>query len=89
MDRPFGTLRFWTTPPVENREQDSTTLRLHCETTVGRDLKPPVDSKARVVAAVTYWEGAGHFYLETLGGDVPVEIIEELIAEAKDLIRLE
>ena len=40
------------------------------------------------VASVTYWEGDGHFYIETFESDIPVEVAEWLIAEAKDRVKL-
>lgn len=75
MDRPFGTLRFWTTSPVAG--SDSTALQLH------REMR----EQTAVVAEVVYSDGVGQYFLETFGGDVPLDVLEEFIAEAKDLIR--
>ncbi len=77
MDRLHGKDRFWTTLPVGDREVGSTTLRLYRET----------EGRAVVAAEVVFWDAAGQYFLETLNGDVPLDIIEALIAEAKDTIK--
>lgn len=77
MDRPHGRDRFWTTPPVNDREAGSTSLRLH------RDS----EGRSVIAAEVVFWDALGQYFLETFNGDVPLDIIEALIAEAKDKIR--
>jgi hypothetical protein len=72
---------------VTNREEGFTALRLHRETVMGYDFRPATDREAAVVAEVVYWDAAGHYYLQTFSEDVPLEVVEELIAEAKDKIR--
>ena len=37
-------------------------------------------------AEITYWDATGHFYVETFG-DVPLQILERLLSEAKDAIK--
>jgi hypothetical protein len=36
------------------------------------------------VASVLYWDASPGFHVETFGTDVPLEILEELIAETKE-----
>ena len=40
------------------------------------------------VPSVTFWDACGQFYFETFQGDVPLEIVEDLISEAKKQIRI-
>ena len=39
------------------------------------------------VARVIFWDAQGHFFLESFGGEVYLSIIEELILEAKEIIK--
>ncbi len=39
------------------------------------------------IARVIFWDAIGQFCVETLGGDLPVVILEELIDEAKSNIK--
>jgi hypothetical protein len=43
-------------------------------------------SKERV-AAILFWDASGQFSVETFNTDIPLEILEELIAEGKDAIK--
>lgn len=38
------------------------------------------------VATVIYWDAAGQFYVETFGGDLPLEVIKKVAAEADGLV---
>lgn len=40
------------------------------------------------VARVVFWDACGQFYVETFQTDVPLDIFEEVIAEAKTAIRM-
>jgi hypothetical protein len=40
------------------------------------------------VARILYWDACGQFFVETFDFDVPLEIIEELIREAKERISI-
>lgn len=40
-----------------------------------------------LIARVTYWDALGQFYLEMLVDEMPLIIVEELVAEAKAVIR--
>ena len=83
MDLAYAIHRYWTTPPVVDREQGSSTILLH------RETDHPLFAKfSGVVAKVVYWDALGNYYLRTFDASgVPTEIIETLIEEAKDLIR--
>ena len=83
MDEPFGIHRYWTSLPVASREEGSTTVHLH------RETDHPLFAKfSGVVAEVVFWDAAGSYYLQTFDGHgVPLEIIERLVAEAKEVIR--
>jgi hypothetical protein len=87
LNSPFGRYGFWTDSPVTNREKGCTALRLHHETVKGLDLKPASDREAAIVAEVVCWDDPGHYHLKTFNGDVPFEIIEALIEEAKETIK--
>ena len=75
MDRHYGEFRF-TTSPLRGKAGDYVGLSLFREDTDS----PPVE-----FAQVTYWYDERHWYVETWS-PMPVEIIEELIAEAKSSI---
>jgi hypothetical protein len=48
------------------------------------------DARGTAIAArIVFWDAEGQFTLEALDPELPLEIIEELIAEAKATIRTE
>lgn len=53
---------------------------------MGLELTRACRGQQSVVAEVFFWDASGTFTVETFNSDVPVEIIEELIAEAKHRI---
>ena len=53
----------------------------------GFDLYRLENDQKQRVARIVFWDAAGEFVLETFGGDVPLTIMEELIAEAKRTIK--
>jgi hypothetical protein len=77
MDRVFGDERY-TTCEVDDAEQGCSGLELH------RTCRGKTDR----VAQVLYWDASGHFFVATFGVEVPVDIIEDLIAETKTSIKL-
>ena len=77
LNRQYGQHRFTTIPPVIDRTEGFTALRLYREQ----------DGRSSVCAEVVYWDACGQYVMETFDGDVPVDIIEELIAEAKESIK--
>ncbi len=77
MERQFGHTRYWTIF-MEDRKAGNAGFRLHGESF----------GKTYVAAEVIYWDACGQFYVETIEKDVPVEIIEMVIAEAKQQIKI-
>ena len=75
-DRFHGEHRYKSVP-VQNNAKGFSGLELHrlC------------DDRADCVARVIFWDACGQFFVETCGTDVPLEIFEELIKEAKGAIR--
>jgi hypothetical protein len=54
---------------------------------VGFDLMRLQNSKSDLVVRILFWDACGQFVVETLGTCVPLEILEELITEAKESIK--
>ena len=77
MQRQFGHERYWTTH-IEDHTDGYAGFRLHRERF----------GKTVIAAQVVFWDAAGHFAVQTFDGDVPVEIIEAVIAEAKEQVRV-
>ena len=75
MQQQFGHERYWTTY-IEDRTDGFVGFRLHRERL----------GKTTLAAQVVFWDAAGHYAVETFDGDVPVEIIEAVIAEAKQKV---
>lgn len=44
------------------------------------------DGQTKRVATVIYWDATGHFFLETLGTDLPLGVVDRLVAKAKTLV---
>ena len=76
MDRQYGDARFKSCM-VEDR----------AEGYVGYDLMCIRHGKDSCVARILFWDASGQFSVETLGSDVPLGILEELISEAKASIK--
>jgi hypothetical protein len=75
MERRFGHTRDWTVF-VEDRKEGFAGYRLHAESF----------GKTYIAADVVYWDARGQYFVRTINQDVPVEIIEDVIAEAKQRI---
>jgi len=54
----------------------------------GLDLYRTRGGKKDRVASVLFWDACGQFYLETINSDVPVDVMEEVIAETKRAIKV-
>jgi len=78
MERDFGNAHYATSTVIDTRE-GYTALELH------RTIKG--DSKR--VARIVFWDASGQFFLETYNTDIPLEIVEVFISEAKKEIRVE
>lgn len=76
MNRQFGDAHF-TSIRIEDR----------VEGYEGYDLARIRRGKNDLVARIIFWDASGQFTVETLGSDVPLGILEELIAEAKATIK--
>jgi hypothetical protein len=72
----IGHERFWTTF-VEDHKKGYSGFRLHRERS----------DKTTEVGQVIFWDTTGGFVFETFGSDIPVEIVEAAIAEARDKIK--
>jgi len=70
----------FTTKVVEDRREGYIALELLCT----RRAEGQESRAARVV----FWDASGQFWLETFGTDVPLEIAEQLIDEAKRTIKV-
>lgn len=71
--------------------------RAHYSTVLARDdaegwtaleLRRATDGVAVLVARIVYWDAAGQFYLDSVQTELPLDIVAELIAEARATIRL-
>jgi len=78
MQSTWGRERYWTSF-VEDSKAGSAGLRLHRE----------ADGQEGIAAEVMFWEAMGQFFLQTFDCDVPVTIVELLIAEAKERIKIQ
>jgi hypothetical protein len=77
MNREYGNARY-TTSAVSDRKEGYAALELH------RAIK----DETRRVARVVFCDASGQFFFETFDADIPSDIAEELIAEAKKTIKV-
>lgn len=77
MNRQYSNAHY-ATVPVNDLKQGFTGLEL-LRTSKGREDR---------VARVIFWDASGQFFFETLGTDLPLVIVEELIAEAKTVVEV-
>lgn len=52
----------------------------------GMELRQFRDGTTTLVAKITYWDATGEYWLETLGIDVPLTIIDRLVAATKSFV---
>ena len=76
MDRQCSIFRY-TTRLVHDNKEGNSALQLHAT---------PKDGDTQRVARVVYWDAYGALFFETFDAQVPLEIAELLIAEAKATI---
>jgi hypothetical protein len=76
MDRQFGEARY-----------ASTFVSNQADGCAGYDLMHIQDGNSTHIARILFWDACGQFFVETLGSDVPLTILEELIEEAKSTIK--
>lgn len=75
MNRTFGHAQY-STQLVQNDQEGWVALELCYR----------LGDKTNTVARVVFWDATGKFSLETVGAELPLEIVEEMITEAKKLI---
>jgi hypothetical protein len=54
----------------------------------GLELYRTNKGKTDRVAKILFWDASGQFFFETFNTDVPLNIVEELITEAKTTIKI-
>ena len=54
----------------------------------GLELYKTIQGKRERVASVIFWDACGQFCVETFGTDVSLDIMEALIAETKERIKV-
>jgi hypothetical protein len=52
------------------------------------ELRQAIKGETKRVARIVFWDASGQFFFETFSADVPLEMAEEFIAEAKKTIKL-
>jgi len=52
------------------------------------ELYRTIKGEKKRVARIIFWDASGQFFLETFNVELPLEIVEELIAEAKATIKI-
>lgn len=72
MDTQLADARYWTVYIADNTDGFAG-MRLHRERR----------GKTEVAAEVIFWDAAGQYFIQTFNGDVPVTILEAVIAETK------
>jgi hypothetical protein len=76
MNRQHSYLLF-TTRLIQDNQQGFIGLELYCKNR-GKESR---------AASIIFWDACGQFAVETHDTDVPLDIMEELIAEAKEKIK--
>jgi hypothetical protein len=77
MNRDYGNAHY-TTFSVNDR----------IEGCAGLELYRIINGEKKRVARVIFWDASGQFFFETFNVDLPLEIVEQLIAETKAFIRI-
>jgi heme-degrading monooxygenase HmoA len=54
----------------------------------GLELYRTRNGKTDRIAAVIFWDASGQFFVETFDSDVPLEILEDLIRETKEVVKV-
>jgi hypothetical protein len=55
----------------------------------GFELNRTENGETKRAASVIYWDATGQFYVETFDTDLPLDILEELIAETRSRVKTE
>jgi hypothetical protein len=67
--------KFWTTTVLDRKDGFA-----------GVRLQKEQDGVTQDAAEVIFWDAVGQYFLETKNGEVPLNIVEALIAEAKAFV---
>ena len=78
LERQHGRHLFTTEPLFIDRTDGFTAIRLF----------DTLNGEKAICAEIVYWDACGQFLLNTLGREVPLEIIEDFIGEAKEKIKV-
>jgi hypothetical protein len=54
---------------------------------VGLELHKISNGTRSIAASIIFWDATGHFALQTFHSEIPLPIVESLIAEAKATIK--
>ena len=70
-----------------HRRAQFTSVKIECKEDgyVGQELRCNISGSSDVVAKLIFWDADGQYSVETIG-EVPLTILEELIAETKRLV---
>lgn len=77
MDRTWARIRY-RTKTVEDLTEGWVALELVRDT----------EGKTETAARVTYWDAEGQFSFQMFGGEIPLGVLEEFVAEAKAAVRI-
>lgn len=56
---------------------------------IALQLHREADGESSVVARIVFWDAEGQFVLETSNNELPLNIVEEFINEARTMIKVE
>ena len=51
------------------------------------ELNATSEGESRQIGRITFWDAAGQFYIEMTGPEIPLEVLEKFIVEAKRVIQ--
>jgi hypothetical protein len=78
MHRPWKNA-LYTTDVARDQDEGWCAMRLHRE----------ARGQSAIVATIVFWDAEGQFAFETSGTELPLEVVEEFIAEARATIKTE
>lgn len=61
----------------------------HEEGWIALQLHRQAGGQCSVVARIVFWDAEGQFVLETSNNELPLDIVEEFINEARTMIKIE
>ena len=78
MNRKSGDIQY-SSVYVDDKTDGFCGFELHCAS----------GGETQRVASVIFWDACGQFFIETFGSDVPLDILEELISETRERVKIE